>query len=79
MKTQAGNDNENGAEEYCPSYEELRNAARVARWAVRMYEDIEREWPWWKRMIMEYPNKTHCRHVASRFEELADRITPNNQ
>lgn len=62
-----------------PTAQELRSAARVAGWVAGVYEGIEREWPWWKRAIMEYPDKKHLLAASAKLHQLADLCPPNGK
>lgn len=55
-----------------PTLAELRTTIRVNRVIARALEKMEREWPWWKRLFMEYTNAKACRQIADKLEDIAD-------
>lgn len=63
---------------YFPTVDDLRVAAKVARYMANMLETEERAWPWWKRKIMEYPSRQYYAQFSIKLDTIADKYQ-NNQ
>jgi len=55
-----------------PTVEDLRVSAKTLRYFVLMLEKEECLWPWWKRLIMDYPSKHQYMKASVKFDSIAD-------
>lgn len=63
----------------CPTVDELRVSAKVMRYMANILDIQEKQWPLWKRAIMDYPARHHYENLSVKLDTIADKLIQHEE